>query len=412
MGRSICTLVAVILLALASAATARTWTDSQGNQVNATFVRVHEGYVILSRGGRVIRVPFSGLSSEDREYVRRQLEAKGQGHLLPGRVQRQPSRGPGGSAPGMDIGMPAEATASEDTGFASTPPVAEPIRTWTDVQGRTIQAQFVEVSGGKVVLRKDGTIVSYPLAGFSAADQAYLRGKLGAAGQSGVPAGSGAAPRGSPPMGSNPFFSRPRSAWGGNDEEDNGWENDAGEMDEDDEVFSEDEDDFDDDEDEGLASSEDYVGPFSRPAGGMSGSRGSMGSPAGGMGGSRGSMGSPAGGMGGSRPPTVPRGPSRGPRPPIGSRPDYAGGAESEAETQIWYCSNCNKEVPAHLGAGDRCPHCKVRWDYEETADGRIVNASGHEVSRWWVKVGGASGFAAIVVVVLGLLVRLAASRD
>jgi len=61
------------------------------------------------------------------------------------------------------------------------------MRTWTDIHGRTIQAQFVRVSGGNVILRQDGREASYPISGFSAADQQYLRSQSAAGGPTPVP---------------------------------------------------------------------------------------------------------------------------------------------------------------------------------------------------------------------------------
>jgi hypothetical protein len=73
-------------------------------------------------------------------------------------------------------------------------------------------------------------------------------------------------------------------------------------------------------------------------------------------------------------------------------------------------CGKCKREVPSHLGAGDRCPHCGVVWDFEETADGRKIDAGGREVSGGWM--GGAAGAVAAFVAVLFFLARLAANRQ
>ncbi|NUQ63965.1 MAG: hypothetical protein HUU20_15920, partial [Pirellulales bacterium] len=71
------------LACLAKDAATRIWTDTTGQQTEAEFVRVHEGKVILRRGKKVmVTVPFENLSTADREYVRNELEAKGEGHLL------------------------------------------------------------------------------------------------------------------------------------------------------------------------------------------------------------------------------------------------------------------------------------------------------------------------------------------
>ncbi len=48
-------------------------------------------------------------------------------------------------------------------------------RTWTDTQGRTIEAEFVKASGPTVTIRRtDGLVFDLPLTGLSPADRDYL----------------------------------------------------------------------------------------------------------------------------------------------------------------------------------------------------------------------------------------------
>lgn len=47
--------------------------------------------------------------------------------------------------------------------------------------------------------------------------------------------------------------------------------------------------------------------------------------------------------------------------------PEGAPGPDMSASVSVKMCSNCMKEVPNHITAGDRCPHCHVRFDYDET---------------------------------------------
>ena len=52
---------------------------------------------------------------------------------------------------------------------------AEPVRTWTDLKGRAMEASFIKYSGDKIVIkRKDGRVFTVSPALFSAADQEYL----------------------------------------------------------------------------------------------------------------------------------------------------------------------------------------------------------------------------------------------
>jgi SLA1 Homology Domain 1 (SHD1) protein len=62
----------------------RVWRDISGKQDKAKFVRMRDRNVQLSHGGgRPVEVPFSSLSREDQQYVRRLLSAKGESHLCP-----------------------------------------------------------------------------------------------------------------------------------------------------------------------------------------------------------------------------------------------------------------------------------------------------------------------------------------
>jgi O-glycosyl hydrolase len=50
-------------------ALARTWTDKQGRTIEAEFVRVAQGKVVLSRSGKVVTVPLSELSDADLKFI-------------------------------------------------------------------------------------------------------------------------------------------------------------------------------------------------------------------------------------------------------------------------------------------------------------------------------------------------------
>src|SRR5438093_20879 len=67
---------------------ARTWTSTQGKQIQGQFVRVlvdptaaAQGggvVVVLQQGSGTLKVPLTRFSKEDREYVLEQLEARGE----------------------------------------------------------------------------------------------------------------------------------------------------------------------------------------------------------------------------------------------------------------------------------------------------------------------------------------------
>ena len=52
----------------------------------------------------------------------------------------------------------------------------EPVRTWTSADGRTLQAQYIESSAGKVTIKMGSRDYTLPLSRFSQADQDYVAG--------------------------------------------------------------------------------------------------------------------------------------------------------------------------------------------------------------------------------------------
>jgi len=406
-------LVVLLVTQTVAAPAARTWTDGQGRPFRATFVRIHGGDVILSRGGRVARIPVASLAPDDLEYVREQLKAKGQEHRLPSTPDRPPP--PDALAPTIPLPAlrpkgwdPAETTPSEAAQPAKpTVPQRgpEPIRTWTDLDGHTIQAQLLEFSGDMVVLRKDGDTVSYPLSVFSEADQAYVRERTG---RDAKPATTGEAP--DPPGIYAPHYGGPAEhpSHGGHEIPHFGPMHGAPQSTAKQHPAH------------GHSAGETAPGRSagnSPPAGSRPSTDESAGIP------HQSSIGPPHMSPPGNPSPKAPYMPGAH-RPasfPGGSRPEPEGISHGSPpavdhvpaeQVQVYACSNCNKDVPAHLGAGDRCPHCGVRWDYEETADGRMLDSSGREVSKAWIRMGGAGGLVAIVVFLVSLVIRLARNRD
>jgi SLA1 homology domain 1, SHD1 len=75
----------------------RTWTDRSGETSSGKFVRVDGNDVVLSRGVRVITVPFANLCEADQEYVREILTSQGKEADIPSenpRVGRESAGGP------------------------------------------------------------------------------------------------------------------------------------------------------------------------------------------------------------------------------------------------------------------------------------------------------------------------------
>lgn len=148
-------LVLLVLFTFAtSSAMGRTWTDKFGESIKAKFIRFHDGKVVLKRGNKVITIPFDELSEEDQDFVREELEKKGQVDLLPPKVA--PDAFDGNASGGIDIEPDEE-------------------RTWTDVKGREIRAKMLRLTDDGVVLLYKGREVTVPLERLIPADREYAK---------------------------------------------------------------------------------------------------------------------------------------------------------------------------------------------------------------------------------------------
>ena len=158
-------LIFFVLILAVIPAFGRTWTDSNGKKWEGDFVRVLRGKVLISVAGRNIPVPFGRLSPADQDFVRDILEKQGLGSQLPPRKNPPQS---GTAAQPNTSDTPEKRPATEEK-----PKLGEE-RSWTDKQGRTIQARLIGMDGEKVVLQVKGKPLPYPFDGFSAADQEYV----------------------------------------------------------------------------------------------------------------------------------------------------------------------------------------------------------------------------------------------
>jgi hypothetical protein len=82
-----------------------------------------------------------------------------------------------------------------------------------------------------------------------------------------------------------------------------------------------------------------------------------------------------------STPPAGPPRPDFAPPPSMPPSAPSGPGAEG-GEEFVSVCSNCQREVPAHLKAGEKCPHCQVSFDYVEHADGSKSYSSSYLVGQ------------------------------
>ena len=137
---------------------ARTWTDSNGKTMDASFVRLVGDKVTLRNGNRVTQVPLSTLSQADQDYVAEKTGKKKDNEAK----QENPASGSATSG-----------ITGNDSANAASPGEE---RTWTDSKGRKIQARFVEFDAPnqKVKMIKDGKEVSVPINNLSHEDRVYV----------------------------------------------------------------------------------------------------------------------------------------------------------------------------------------------------------------------------------------------
>jgi hypothetical protein len=356
-----------VLLVSVAPALARTWTDKQGRSVEGDFLRVFKARVFVSSGGRTIQIPFGQLVDGDQEFVRRQLDARGQGSFLPAR-KKPPKPESSDAKPEEDDKSSEDAKPTDDVKpAADAKPVSEE-RTWTDIAGHTVRAQLLDVDSGNVMLQMKGKRASFAFNKFCSADQAYMRAEMQRRGQGEkvpaevpVPAFVAPANPDSPPVNSIPrqppqfarSFPRPPRV----------------------EVprtaipqfkFPE--------------PAPAVVPPSSAPPA-MAGSTGpSMPAPS-----IPPSIASP-------RVPTFPSFQTPQPNMPV-------------FETKmVKYCQKCRKVVPDNLTAGDCCPHCGIYFAYEDQGNG--VKKSAPLSWKTFTFGGGTSVLILIAVVVVNLFRR------
>lgn len=70
----------------------RIWTDLQGKQIKAKFVRINGQNVVLSRAGRIAMVPYYNLSQADQDYVAELLKGRGEEDKVPPPAARDTKR--------------------------------------------------------------------------------------------------------------------------------------------------------------------------------------------------------------------------------------------------------------------------------------------------------------------------------
>jgi hypothetical protein len=105
------------------------WTDVQGRTLQATFVKSDGTTLTIKWNGQVVPIPLATLSPESQALAQKLVQAQG-----------------------------------------STPSTTR-MHSWTDTQGRTLQATFIKADATTVTLNWNGQVVPIPLASLNAASQ-------------------------------------------------------------------------------------------------------------------------------------------------------------------------------------------------------------------------------------------------
>ncbi len=191
--------VFVLFLGGSDVTSARTWTNTEGKQIEAELVRVSGNVAILNKGSEVVRAPIDQLSQADQEYLEAFKEIrKFRDWQIGGQTERGRYVEFRDGEVVIKIGseertIPLDELAADDRkmieqleSLASTdsseergqPLVSGPaigeVRSWTSAQGKEIEAEFRRVEGDRVVLFFRDKEWKFPLSDLSQADQDYI----------------------------------------------------------------------------------------------------------------------------------------------------------------------------------------------------------------------------------------------
>lgn len=239
------TLAALIALGLAttSAAIERTWTNDQGETIEAELLNVRGDTAFLRSGGKRIPAPLERLSEADRQWIAQYQELTGErdwgasAEPVTGVFRSVEDEGIKLRAAGETLVLPFAKLTQNDwahlaarfkhTGesppesFAAARARAKPIeppadavtREWTDTRGRNITAAYERAQGAHAILWVKGKRYEYPLAQLSEADRKWvarqsvqqllvdLQGGVAAVGSIAMSRAAGPPPNGGPPPG-------------------------------------------------------------------------------------------------------------------------------------------------------------------------------------------------------------------
>ena len=198
------------LLAATGTAEARTWKPAGKPAFNGDFQDVDGDNVRIKTVSGVESIPYTSLSRSDKAVVKSNLQSKGQRDVVT-RLNQLDNAKKGEASKKDEATRDDNASESDakddddesekdevkgDAGAAeeSGGPAKKGERKWTDVSGNELTAEFVQVVGANVELRVDEKVQTYPISGFSIADQQWINAQKTDQPSTGAPAGLGGIP--------------------------------------------------------------------------------------------------------------------------------------------------------------------------------------------------------------------------
>lgn len=200
--RLLCVCALIVPCAVVCESQARTWTNDEGQTIEASFDRVDGRMAILKQEDETVRAPISRLSEADQDWIKRykkllRVRTWGQGEGYRGRYDAvlgdmvhvslgsAAHKVPFAELTPEDVAVLAAVHTMQEeelpAGLAALLPAEAPPavgdsapRDWTSDDGRTITAQYVRTEGDAVVIYRAGREFKVPLAKLSQDDQQWV----------------------------------------------------------------------------------------------------------------------------------------------------------------------------------------------------------------------------------------------
>lgn len=157
-----------LLLSGSALAKERTWTNADGFEMKAEFVRVVDGVVTFLKGGKLITLPLDKLSEEDQQLIRE----LSMGKPLPEEDESS------NDAPQVSSPFDEPPSSPPPATGHSHGKVRIEERAWTDSSGKKTYARFVRIVGTEVILIRANKVIRIPYYSLSKEDQEYVRDVL------------------------------------------------------------------------------------------------------------------------------------------------------------------------------------------------------------------------------------------